>query len=142
MNWLAYALATVVFYSLFDYFLKLSVGKLHDGTAGFIINLVSALVLVVFMIYSRSTGEAIWPPKPGGVMYAVVAGLAIGVATITFIKMYATGTNLSVGVPIIRIGTVVLASILGIVLLKEGISVKYVIGSVVSLVGFYIMLGK
>jgi uncharacterized membrane protein len=76
------------------------------------------------------------------VLYSTLAGVAIGFATIFFIKMFATGTNLSIGVPLVRIGIVLLASILGIVLLKEGVNLRYWAGFLLSLAGLYLLISS
>ena len=73
-------------------------------------------------------------------LYSTLAGIAIGFATITFVKMFATGTNLSVGVPLVRIGIVLLASILGFVFLKEAVSLKYLAGFLLALLGLYLVI--
>ncbi len=142
MNWLTFALATIVFYSLMDFFIKLSSDKIHAGLGGFIINFVSTIVLLVFIFYSKFQGEKVFETKPGGMIYSTLAGAAIGFATIFFLKMFATGTNLSVGVPLVRIGIVLLASILGIIFLKEGVNLKYLTGLMLSLAGLYLLIAS
>lgn len=140
MNWLTFAFTTIIFYSLMDFFIKLSSDKIHSGLGGFIINLVSTVVLLVFLFYSKLHGERVFETKPGGILYSTLAGVAIGFATIFFLKMFATGTNLSVGVPLVRVGIVILASLLGIILLKEGFNLKYLTGFLLSLAGLYILI--
>jgi uncharacterized membrane protein len=142
MAWLNFALLTIVFYSLFDLFLKLSSDKMNTWFNAFIINLVATLVLLVFVVYTYFTGEKLFDVKPGGWLFSILAGLAIGGASIFFVKMFATGTNLSVGVPLVRIGMVVLGSLLGIFLLKEGVSVKYILGVILSLAGLFLVIAK
>jgi len=140
VSWLTLALLTIVFYSLMDFFIKLSSDKIHSGLGGFIINFVSTAVLFIFLIFSKFQGEKVFETKPGGALYSVIAGLAIGFATIFFLKMFATGTNLSIGVPLVRTGIIVLASILGIVFLKEGFNIKYAFGLFLSLIGVYLLV--
>jgi uncharacterized membrane protein len=140
MSWLTFALLTILSYSVFDFFVKLSSDKIHTGLGGLIINVVSALVLLAFTVFAKLKGENVLEAKPGGWLYSVLAGITVGLATIFFLKMFSTGTNLSLGVPLVRIGVVVLASILGIILLKEGVNPKYLIGLLFSLVGLYILV--
>lgn len=142
MNWLSLALIVIFFYSLMDFFVKLSSDKIHSGWGGFIINLSATLVLLVFLIYSKFQGEKVFESKPGGILYSIIAGVAIGIATIFFLKMFALGTNLSVGVPLVRIGIVIFAGLLGILLLKEGVNFKYFIGFFLSLGGLYLIVSS
>jgi len=74
MNWLTFALATIVFYSLMDFFIKLSSTKIHSGLGGLIINFTSTVVLLVFLIFSKLQGEKVLETKPGGLVYSVLAG--------------------------------------------------------------------
>lgn len=80
--------------------------------------------------------------KPNGLLFSILAGIMVGLASIFFTKLFAIGTNLSIGVPIVRIGMVVFASILGVLLLKEGINVKYVVGVLLSLTGLFLVITK
>lgn len=142
MTWLNFALLTVVFYSLFDLFLKLASDKMNSYFNAFVVNLVATLVLLVFVVYAYFSGEKLFTVKPGGWLFSILAGLAIGGASIFFVKMFATGTNLSVGVPVVRIGMVVIGSILGIILLKEGFNAKYILGVLLALVGLFLVITK
>lgn len=142
MNWLIFALLTVIFYALFDFFLKLSAERIHAGIGGFIINFVSTVVLLAFIAFIKLRGELIPATKPGGTLYSFLAGISIGFATIFFLKMFATGVNLSIGIPFVRIGIVFLASILGILLLKEGFTLRYIIGFILALAGLYLLIVK
>lgn len=142
MNWLIFATLTIICYAIFDLFLKLSAERIHASLGGFIINLVSAIVLLIFIGLLRIRGENIPAPKTGGALYSVLAGLAIGLATIFFMKMFALGVNLSIGIPLVRIGIVILASIFGILLLKEGITPRYILGFIFALIGLYLLVAK
>ena len=140
MNWLTFALATIVFYSLLDFFAKISSDKIHSSLGGFIINFVAMIVLLFFLLYSKLQGEKILDTTPGGVLYYTTAGVAIGFATILFLNMFATGTNRSIGVTLVRIGIVILASLLGVTFLKEGVNLKYMVGFLISLAGLYLLI--
>lgn len=140
MNWLVFALLTIIFYSIFDFFVKLSSDKIHSAFGVLIMNFISTVVLLVIVIYSKIQGEKVFFSKPGGVLYSLLAGFSIGVASIFLMKTFATGTNMSIVVPTVRIGIVLLASVLGILLLKEGVNLKYFIGFFFSLVGLYLLI--
>lgn len=66
MNLLIFATLTIICYAIFDLFMKLSAERIHAGLGGFIINLVSAIVLLVFIGYLKIRGESIPTPKAGG----------------------------------------------------------------------------
>jgi len=62
------------------------------------------------------------------------------VASIFFIRMFALGTNLSIGIPLVRVGMVVLGSLLGILILKEGFNARYLLGFLLSAFGLYLVM--
>ena len=142
MNWLTYAFLTIFFYAFFDFFLKLSAGKIHDMFGVTIINFLSTIIVSAFLIFAKFRNENIFQVKQGGYLYSILAGISIGLASLFFIKMFATGVNLSIGVPLVRIGIVLLAGILGALLLKESINLQYLIGFALALVGLYLLVMK
>lgn len=142
MGWLGFAFLTIIFYAIFDFFLKLSSERIHGGLGGFLINFTAAIVLLVFIAIAKIKGEQIPLPRSGGVLYSLLAGLAIGMATIFFMKMFAVGVNLSIGIPLVRIGIVLLASLIGVFILKEDITLKYVAGFILALVGLYLLIAR
>ena len=142
MSWLTFALLTIVFYSLFDFLVKLSSSRIHGGLAAFIMNIVSAVVVLIYLIFLASKGEKVIDIKQNGLLFSTLAGLAIGLASIFFVKMFATGTNLSIGVPLIRIGIVLFTSVLGVLLLKETINLKYLVGFILASIGLYLIITK
>lgn len=75
-----------------------------------------------------------------GLTYSIIAGVFVGLASIFFIRMFALGTNLSIGVPLVRVGMVIMSAVLGILLLKEGVNLKFGIGFILSLFGLYLVM--
>ena len=140
MNWLTTALFTIVFYSLFDLFLKFAAGKINDNLGAAIINIVSFVVAMGwFLIRMQFGGEHPDITKPG-LIYSIIAGVFVGVASIFFIRMFALGVNLSIGIPLVRVGMIVLGSLFGVLLLKEGVNFRYLFGFSLSVLGLYLIM--
>jgi uncharacterized membrane protein len=142
MNWLIYAFSAIFSLATFDFLLKLTVGKMHSSLAGFIANLTGAIVILIFLVYSLLQNEKVFATKPGGILIAIIAGAVVGLSNIFILKTYGTGISFSLAQPFIRVGVVVLGSLAGIILLKEGFTVKYVVGLSLSLIGLSLLLGK
>jgi uncharacterized membrane protein len=140
MNWLTTALFTIIFYSLFDLFLKFAAGKINDNLGAAIINITSFIVAVSwFWLRYQFGGEQADITKPG-LIYSIIAGVFVGLASIFFIRLFALGVNLSVGVPLVRVGMIVLGSLFGVLLLKEGINLRYLLGFGLSILGMYLVM--
>lgn len=56
--------------------------------------------------------------------------------------MFATGINFSIGVPLVRIGIVLLAFLVGVLILKENPSLPQIVGLVLALTGLYLVVAK
>lgn len=139
MNWLSTALLTIVFYSLFDLFVKLTAGKINDNFAAAIMNIVSFVVAMGWFLIRMQFGEQANVTKLG-LTYSIIAGIFIGIASIFFIRMFSLGVNLSIGVPLVRVGMIVLGSLFGVFLLKEGVNFRYLIGFGLSILGLYLIM--
>ena len=139
MSWIIYAFATIFCYSLFDLFIKLSSSKMHSSVNGIIVNIVALVIGIIYFVYAKAQGEKVLIIKQGGLVPAVLAGIVVGFAGIFLVKMFASDVNLSFGTPVVRIGSVVLASLLGVLILREGLNARYLFGFVLSLAGLVLI---
>ena len=53
------------------------------------------------------------------VIFAILAGVAVGLAEITYFLVFSKGVSASVAIPVVLGGTILLGSILGIIFLQE-----------------------
>lgn len=140
MNWLTTALFTIIFYSLFDLFLKFAAGKINDNLGAAIINIVSFIVAISWFLWRWQFGSEQPDITKPGLIYSIIAGVFVGLASIFFIRMFALGVNLSIGVPLVRVGMIVLGSLFGVLLLKEGVNLRYILGFCFSVIGLYLVM--
>lgn len=141
MTWSLWAVITAILYGLFDFFVKKTAGKVDDSTAALIFNVVATIVLVVYVLIDRLSGSKTYITNEG-LTYNIIGGLLIGLASITFIKVFSTGSNLSVGVAIVRVGMVVLAAFLGLFILKDKLDLRQLLGLATAVVGLALLLIK
>ncbi len=141
MSWIYWAVITAIFYGLFDFFVKKTAGKVEDGLAAFLFNIISAIVLVIYLLIGKYRGLKLFASTEG-LIYALMGGIFIGLASITFIKVFSAGSNLSIGVAIVRIGMVVLATLLGLFVLQEKLMFRQIIGILLALFGLFLVLVK
>ena len=98
------------------------------------------MVVALFLLYSSTNGEKINYFKTEGVVYAIIAGILVGFASIFFIKMFSSGAELSIAVPLVRVGTVLVSVLIGVLFLKEGFNPKFLIGFLLSMSGLYLLI--
>jgi len=139
--WLVYAFLTTIFYVGLDYFIKKTAGKIDDFLAAVIINVFAVLPALFVYIWLRITNKEILFSQEG-LLYSVLAGVSIGIGTITFIKLFATGANLSIASPFVRIGIIIGTTLLGVFVLKESFTIRQVAGILLSISGLLLLIFK
>ncbi len=118
MNWILLAGLTALFYGLYNFFIKLSSGHIHQIAGSVILQVTSALVgggILAYLYFARDP----LPVSSRGVWLAVLAGVFVGLAEILSFTVFAKGVPASTGIPIIVGGTVVAGVLLGLVFLGE-----------------------
>ena len=141
MLWIYYALATMASFAGADFFIKKASGKVDDFYGAVILNLAALVVPLIFFLYQKQSGGGVLSTKEG-LLYMSLAGVGVGIASITFLKMFGSGANLSIGSPIVRIGTIVIVTLLGIFVLRESLSTKQILGLALSLFGIGLLVFK
>ncbi len=66
-------------------------------------------------------------------------GLAFGVFTGMLFLLFSQGVDLSIGSPIIRTGGIVIAATLGILVFRETLNLRYVLGFSLAAIGIYLV---
>ena len=141
LMWLMYAGLTVISYSVFDFFVKKTSGKVDDFLGTLIINLMAVVPALIMVAYLKLTGKEM-AVSGEGMKYAVLAGLSVGLASITFLKMFSQGAGLALGAPVVRVGMVVGAVVLGSLVLRETLSVRQMLGVTLGVFGIILIMLK
>lgn len=139
MNWLIFTIVAALLNALMDIFIKLSSGKISSSLGGAILTFSASIVMMVAFVYellSKNKTEI----SSLGVVYSVLAGLSVGIATWCIFKMFSMGANISVAIPVLRIGIILITTLFGIFVLKESFSFKLIIGFALSLTGLFLIV--
>tara|TARA_Y100001001_G_scaffold150407_1_gene161037 strand:- start:699 stop:1151 length:453 start_codon:yes stop_codon:yes gene_type:complete len=136
MHWTFYLLFTITGTTLFMFFIKLSGGKIGPLTGATIMQ-IAALVLVaaIYFIKFEPGQNAGLSWNSPGVIYSVLAGLAIGVTNASIFFMYHAGAPLALSNLVMRIGPIILSGILGFLYFKEHINKQELIGMALAMIG-------
>ncbi len=141
MNWLQYSLLTVVLYSIHDITLKHLAGSVNSTLASVLINGSAAIVLLLYLLTQTSTGKISLgtPLWSATTFYLLVAGASLGIATITFMNAFASDGQLSIAVPVVYAGVILLCLLVGILFFKETLDWKQMLGAGMAIAGIYLM---
>jgi len=99
----------------------------------FVYGMTTFTVGLIWVSYLKITGQPLLVTKTG-LLYSIAVGLAFSVVTILLYLTFSR-VSVSLGSPTIRIIGIVLASFLGIIILKEPFTWKYALGVILTIAG-------
>ena len=142
MEWMKYAVLAAIALASADVCLKLasdkishSVGMLLYGSCTFLTGLGWVLWLWAKGVPQQTQGAA-------GILPAIGVGISFSCVTLGLYAAFGTGAPLSSASPVIRLGGLLLASLVGLVLLREPISWRYAIGVFLACAGVYLIITR
>ena len=98
----------------------------------------AATAMVPALVWTFSTRASLVVTR-SGVLWAVATGLAFGVFAGLLFFLFSHGVNLSLGTPVIRLGGIAFAAVLGIVVLREPFNLQSVAGFVLAALGILLI---
>lgn len=134
MHWLIPLVLAALFLGLYNFFIKLSAGHIHQIAGAVILQVVAFLVGGVVLAWLKLRGTPL-EVSSRGVAFAVLAGVAVGLAEISAFYGFSKGVSASVGIPIMVGGTVLVGVLLGLVVLREQLTLWQGLGVLLILVG-------
>ncbi len=138
MHWLIPLLLAALFLGLYNFFIKLSAGHIHEIAGAVILQVVAFLVGGAALIWLKLTGASL-EVSSRGILFAVLAGISVGLAEITAFYGFSKGVSASVGIPIMVGGTVLVGVILGLLVLREQLSPLQGLGVLLLLAGIVLV---
>lgn len=133
MRWLPYALVCAIFLASADFFVKLASNKISSSMGMLIYGVTTFTVGLVWVGYLKLTQQEMLV-TPSGLLYSIAVGLAFSAVTILLYLTFAR-VSVSLGSPTIRVMGIVIASLLGILLLHEPFTWRYLIGLLLTIIG-------
>ena len=132
-RWLLYALACSCFLATADFFVKLASNKISASVGMFMYGATTFAVGLAWVSYLKITGQPLLITQ-SGLLYSLAVGLAFSAVTIL---LYITFAHISVslGSPTIRVLSIVIASLLGILFLHEPFTWRYALGVILTIAG-------
>jgi uncharacterized membrane protein len=139
--WLIYVLLTIFSYAGLDFFIKRMAGKIDDLIGIIILSAVSVLPSLVILLLFKFSDKRYFISS-NGVFWAILAGIALGIGTLSFLKLFDTGINLSLASPMVRIGILIVTTSLGLFVLRETVEIKEWIGLALASLGLLLLVWK
>lgn len=121
MNWVFLVLMTAFFYGIYNFFIKVSSGHINQIVGAVILQVVAAVLGGLILVYLKMTNATLDITNKG-VQFAILAGIFVGLAEIASFYAFSKGVSASVGIPIMIGGSVVIGALLGVLFLKESLT--------------------
>jgi drug/metabolite transporter (DMT)-like permease len=133
MRWLPYALVCSTFLASADFFIKLASNKISASKGMLVYGATTFTVGLIWVGSLKLTKQPLFVTQ-AGLLYSLAVGVAFSSVTILLYLTFAQ-VNVSVGSPTIRVTGILLASMLGILLLHEPVTWRYLIGLLLTVAG-------
>jgi len=120
-----------------DFATKQASGRISPAL-GTLIYAASAMApALVWTIWMRAQAPLV--VTRAGALWAVATGLAFGVFAGLLFFLFSHGVNLSLGTPVIRLGGIACAALLGIIVLREPFNLQSIAGFVLAALGILLI---
>jgi len=138
MRWFPYALACSIFLASADFFIKLASNKISSSIGMLIYGATTFTVGLIWVGYLKLTNQLLLITQPG-VLFSIAVGIAFSAVTILLYLTFAH-VSVSLGSPTIRVLGILIASLLGILLLHEPFTWRYLIGLILTIAGVALII--
>ena len=138
MNWLPLALLTALCLAFYNFFIKLAASYLPPAVGAVVLQLVAAALGTAWLLKLKLQGQPL-AISGKGLGLAALAGLGVGLAEILTFVVFQRGVNSSVGTPVIVGGSVLLTAVLGLVVLRETLTISQAGGLLLIVVGIALL---
>jgi drug/metabolite transporter (DMT)-like permease len=139
--WIIYATLTALFLAFADSFVKFASGRLSNSVALLIYGACTFATGLTWVLIQYVRGVAL-SAQPTGVFCAFGVGVCFSAVTVGLYLTFGAGAPISVASPFIRLGGLVVASVIGIAILGEPLSPRYVVGMCLVFSGLYLMVAR
>jgi transporter family protein len=138
MNWLPLALLTALCLALYNFFIKLAANHVPPAVGAVVLQLVAATLGAAWVLRLKLQDEFV-PISTKGLWLAALAGLGVGLAEILTFIVFERGVPASVGTPVIVGGSVLLTAVLGLVVLREAMTLSQAGGLLLIVAGIALL---
>jgi len=135
-NWLPLALLTALCLAGYNFFIKLAAEHVPPAVGAVVLQLVAAGLGAAWLVRLHLLGQPL-AVSGRGLGLAALAGLSVGLAEILTFVVFSRGVPASVGTPVIVGGSVLLAAVLGLAVLRETLTLSQLggLGLIVAGIG-------
>jgi drug/metabolite transporter (DMT)-like permease len=137
MRWLPFAALAALALALADVLVKQSASRISPSLGMLYYSLATVVFSGSWVLYQRLTGQSVFATQ-AGIGYAIGVGVAFSAVTLLLYLTFAR-VEVSVGAPVIRLVGILIASLIGILLLREPVTWRYAAGMALAVIGVFLI---
>jgi drug/metabolite transporter (DMT)-like permease len=141
MNWIWFAIGSAVALAAADILVKTGSSRLPHSWGLFLYGLGPFLLGLVWVLL-RTDWQHFRPQQEPYVWVGLGVGVSFTCVTIGLYAAFKAGGPLSLVSPTVRIGGLVLASLVGLIVFREPLTWRYVIGLILACAGVYLIISR
>lgn len=139
--WVLYAGITAFFLALADCFIKFAAGRISNSLGLLLYGACTFATGLTWVIIDRIRGASL-QAETAAIGYALGVGICFSGVTVGLYATFGAGAPISVASPLVRMGGLVIASIVGVTMLGEPVTLRYGIGVLLIFGGLYLILTR
>lgn len=149
INNLIILVIVTISYACYNLFIKLAssqnLNNSNSIAATLCLQLFALFITILFSFYLLSKGERIFVLPSKSYLFAILAGISIGLAEIGYFYLFNESqtkgaSNANVIIPVVLGGTILITMIFSFIYLKESFNYKRIIGTFFIIFGIYLVL--
>lgn len=140
-NWLPYAVVTALGLAVADLLIKTAAGKLSNSVALLLYGICTFLIGLSWVLWQRAQGTPQYA-QPTGILAALGVGVVFSFVTLGLYATFGAGAPISLASPAIRLGGLVLVSLVGLTFLQEPLTWRYAVGMLMACAGIYLIVTR
>lgn len=139
--WLIYAAITAFFLASADCFIKLASGRLSSSLGLLVYGACTFATGLGWVFLDRFRGVPLHA-QPAAYLYALGVGVSFSAVTVGLYATFGAGAPISLASPFVRLAGLVIASVVGLTLFNEPLSLRYLLGMVLVFGGLYLIITR
>ena len=140
-KWIPHLIATGITLGLADFFIKLATDRISNSIGFLIFGICTFTISSAWFLWQRFH-QIEHLITPSGIVAATAAGIGFSLVTLGLYASFASGAPITIASPVIRVSGLLIASILGLMILQEPLSWRYILGILLALSGILLIITR
>ncbi|OPY82295.1 MAG: hypothetical protein A4E65_00830 [Syntrophorhabdus sp. PtaU1.Bin153] len=139
--WILYASITAFLLAAADCFIKFASGRISSSLGLLLYGACTFATGLGWVSLDKVRGTPLHADL-AAIFYALGVGISFSGVTVGLYATFGAGAPISLASPLVRLGGLVVASLVGLTLLNEPLTVRYVMGMLLIFGGLYLVLTR